>query len=107
MTKPGDVGTMLFPGARGAKRRPVVVVSNVLYHSQHLDVIVGAVTTNLAIASSASDYRLLDWQQAGLNLPSAFRRYLLTTEPANINFIGRLTDRDWNGVVDAVRQAFT
>jgi hypothetical protein len=78
----------------------------VQYHRQHPDVIVGAVTTNLRQAVCDSDYVIQDWQQAGLNLPSAFRSYLLTTHPQKIDIIGHLTDRDWSGVLSAVRSAF-
>jgi mRNA interferase MazF len=78
MFKPGDVVTVLFTGAVSTKRRPAVVISTSLYHAHRPDVIVGLLTTNVAAATTPTDYLLKDWMAANLRHPSAFRCYLLT-----------------------------
>ena len=98
MFKPGDVVTVLFPGAVATKRRPAVVVSTSLYHAHRPDVIVGLLTTNVAAASAPTDYLLQDWSAASLRYPSVFRCYLLTFEASALHPIGALTEQDWLGV---------
>ena len=78
MMKPGDIVTVDFPGVRGIKRRPVVIVSTENYHSHRPDIIVGVLTTNIARATTPSDYLLQDYIRAGLRRPSAFRVFLAT-----------------------------
>jgi mRNA-degrading endonuclease toxin of MazEF toxin-antitoxin module len=73
MLSPGDVVTVNFIGAEGAKRRPGIIVSSSLYHQLRPDAIVALLTTNLAAAITPLDYVLQDWVAAGLRQPSAFR----------------------------------
>ena len=105
MPKPGEVVILDFPGATGVKRRPAVVVSSDIYHSHRPDVVVGVVTSNLADASTPTDYVLQDWSAAGLRIPSAFRAYFVTTLPIATRRIGQLSARDWDAVRDRVRTA--
>jgi mRNA interferase MazF len=105
MVKPGDVVVVSFTGAVLTKGRPMVVVSSSIYHKERPDVIVGLLTTNIAAATSGSDFVLHDWKQAGLQRPSAFRSYLGMERQSGLRVIGHLTDRDWQGVVAAVRTA--
>jgi len=98
MFRPGDVVVTNFPGAGVTKRRPGVVVSTSLYHAARPDVIVGAVTTNLAQATAPTDYYLQDWAAAGLRKPSAFRTYLITFEQHDARLVEHLSERDWQGV---------
>ena len=104
--KPGDVVTVDFAGATGVKRRPVVVVSSDRYHAERPDIIVGVLTTNVGSATGSTDYVLEDWQAAGLHSPSAFRAYFGMSVPRAVRPIGRLSDRDWQAVLDRVRIAF-
>ena len=103
MPSPGDVVTVDFPGATGKKRRPAVVVSSDVYHSERPDLILGILTTNLP---SATDYVLQQWSAAGLRAPSAFRSYFGMALPADVHVIGHLSDRDWLAVKDGVKRAF-
>lgn len=100
---PGDVVTVDFPGVTGVKRRPAVVLSSVMYHATRPDVIVGLITTqttNLGV----TDYALEDWQTAGLRVASIFRSFIVTLPPsANLICIGRLSERDWQGVQKCVK----
>ncbi len=103
MLSPGDVVRAPFIGATGVKRRPTVVISSALYNSSHLDVLVAELTTQLGRATTATDYILRDWQTAGLHRPSAFRLYVNTHRAADVAFIGRLSDRDWQEVQARLR----
>ncbi|WP_013320626.1 type II toxin-antitoxin system PemK/MazF family toxin [Gloeothece verrucosa] len=95
---PGDVVTVDFPGVRGVKRRPAVVISSTIYHTNRPDVIVGIITTQTTDLG-ITDYLLLDWQAAGLRVKSIFRSFIVTLPPsANLVKIGHLSKRDWQGV---------
>jgi mRNA interferase MazF len=98
MAKPGDLVTVDFPGTQGIKRRPAVVISSSAYHDARPDVILGSATTPM-------DYVLQDWRAAGLHSASAFRCFLATMPAASITTIGRLSDRDWQGVQALLRLA--
>lgn len=95
---PSDVVTVDFPGVRGIKRRPAVIVSSQTYHANRPDVIVGLITTQTA-GLGITDYVLQDWEAAGLRSASVFRCFLVTL-PASTNLvkIGQLSERDWQGV---------
>ncbi len=81
------------------KRRPAVIVSSKLYHSQRPDLIVGLVTSQIPSVQDATDWLLLDWAGAGLRLPSLFRAFLYTVPRSEvIARIGQLSQADWNGV---------
>jgi len=56
-------------------------------------------TTNLAAATSSSDYVLQDWKQARLQKPSACRTYLGMEGQAELRVIGHLSIRDWQGLL--------
>src|SRR3990172_6645475 len=105
MPEPGDVVTMDFVGAVATKRRPVVVVSSRLYHQHRPDVILGSLTTQVRSAVSPTDHVLLDWAEAGLHRPSAFRAYLGTALASRVEVIGRLSDRDWRAVQACLARA--
>jgi mRNA interferase MazF len=105
MVKPGDVITMVFPGAFETKRRPAVVVSSDLYHAQRPDLIVGAISSQVAKARAQSDCELLDWSAAGLHKPSVFRTFLVMARPKEVHVIGHLSDRDWQAVKDCLQKA--
>ena len=104
--KAGDVVVADFPGITGVKRRPAVVVSTDAYHSHRPDVILGAITTNLAAAITPMDYTLNDWAAAGLHHPSVFRSFLVTLPQAQVlAAIGHLSDKDWVAVQGRLQRA--
>lgn len=103
MVTPGDVVTVDVPGATGIKRRPAVVVSTELYHKTRPDVILGVLTSQLADASTPSDYVLRDWTNAGLRRPSVFRCFLATLPSASVTKVGHLSSQDWDGVQNCVK----
>lgn len=106
MPNAGDVVVTDFPGVTGVKRRPAVVLSSDAYHGARRDVIIGLITSQTAVAVTATDHVLQDWAAAGLKRPSAFRAFVVTVPRSAVSArIGRLTDRDWNEVRGRVRQA--
>jgi len=106
MPNPGDVVTVDFPGATGVKRRPAVVVSSDLYHAHRPDLILGALTSQVASATAPTDYILQDWAGAGLHAPSAFRAYFGMAVPSAVRVIGHLSNRDWSAVQARLALAF-
>lgn len=105
MVKPGDVVSGLFRGAVITKWRPAVVISTDLYHAHNPDLILTMVTTQLAVATTPTDYKLKDWAAAGLHKPSAVQIYFDLIPPADVKPIGRLSDRDWQEVQNRLRLA--
>ena len=104
--KSADVIIADFPGVTGVKRRPAVVISTVDYHTAVRDVILGAVTTNLAIATTPTDHLIADWTEAGLRRPSAFRTFLVTLPQSEVlAVIGHLSSSDWQMVKECIRKA--
>ncbi len=102
----GDVITVDFPGVKGVKRRPAVILSSSIYHENRPDLIIGLITSktkNLGV----TDYILQDWSLAGLNVPSVFRSFLVTIPSSNnLIHIGHLSERDWKGVCSCLKLAF-
>ena len=106
MPKAGSVVVVDFPGIQGVKRRPSVVVSSDLYHRNRPDVVIGLLTSQTGGATGPTDYRLQDWQTAGLQKPSAFRAFFVTLPRTAITAtIGQLSDRDRNEVASRVKAA--
>lgn len=104
--KAGDVVVADFPGIHETKRRPAIVLSTDIYHLHRPDLILGAVTTNLAVSTTPTDCYLTDWDSAGLAEPSAFRAFILTLPRDNVlGYLGHLSARDWAAVVICVLQA--
>jgi mRNA interferase MazF len=58
-----------FTDRSSSKRRPAVVVSSNAYHQAMQEVIVAAITSNI-VRRLFGDYRIVDWQIAGLDRPS-------------------------------------
>ena len=101
----GDIVTIDFPGVRGTKRRPAVVVSSAVYHQHRPDVIVGVVTSQIQQATAPTDHVLLDWSDAGLHRPSAFRTFLATLPASAATPIGRCSKRDWEEILACLARA--
>ena len=95
MPNPGDVVLADVAGAVTAKRRPVVVISSATYLSERPDLTTSLLTTNVAAAKTSTDYVLKDWAVAGLKMPTAFRVFINMVSPADAQYIGRLSPRDW------------
>ncbi len=104
--KAGDVVAVDFPGVNGIKRRPAIVLSSMTYHQNRPDVIVGLLTSQSG-SLGVTDYILQDWKDAKLKVASVFRCFIATLPPsANFVYVGRLSDRDWQGVCACVKVSF-
>ncbi len=102
----GDVVTVDFPGVKGIKRRPAVILSSEIYNNSRPDVILGLITTKTSRLGT-TDYLLKDWQLAGLRTESMFRCFLVTLPVSNsITVIGHLSERDWQGVCRCIKVTF-
>lgn len=88
------------------KVRPAVVVSGSLYQAEQPDLMLAALTTNVAAATESLDYILQDWQVTGLCFETAFKPVIATLEPALIvHSIGRLTSRDLTEIETRLKSA--
>lgn len=95
-----------FTNLVGRKVRPAVVLSGPAYQATEPDLILGAITTNLAGATAPVDYVLADWQAANLRFPSAFKPAISTIDPSLVVYrIGHLSTRDLDEVDYRVRLA--
>ncbi len=95
-----------FTDLSGRKVRPAVVLSGPAYHATEPDLILGAITTNLAAATAPVDYVLVDWRAANLKFPSAFKPIFFTIEPSLVTYhVGRLSERDLGAVELRVQAA--
>ena len=74
----------LFADESGLKHRPAVVLSSAAYHRDRGEVIVAAVTSNVARVSFG-DYCLVGWKEAGLLFPSIVTGILRTIEASMIH----------------------
>lgn len=104
----GEVVLVPFPFAdlTSAKVRPALVVSGALYQRSEPDVIVAAITSNVAANQGPTDYTLQDWRQAGLLARSVVKVSLATLEPSLVRHqLGRLSDRDLQAVEKRLRLA--
>ena len=101
----GTIVTIDFPGVKGIKRRPAIVVSSATYHQHRPDVIVGIVTSQIRHATTPTDYVLKDWAKGGLHRPSAFRAFLATLPATAATPIGHCSKRDWQGIAACLKKA--
>jgi mRNA-degrading endonuclease toxin of MazEF toxin-antitoxin module len=94
----GEVLLALVPlaDAPGRKLRPVVVVSSDAFHrSKPANLLAARISANVSAHQTVTDYRLQDWQAAGLNRPSVVTSFLLTVAPSEVqSTLGYLSDRD-------------
>jgi len=105
MIESGDIVIVEFPGVHVTKRRPAVVMSSATYHRTRPDVILGLVTGQIAEANNPSDHLLVDWMQANLRKPSAFRSFLITMPVKAVRVVGHLSERDWSAVKQCLGEA--
>lgn len=73
----------VFADEEGAKRRPVLVLSGAEYHAGRQEVIVAAITSNVA-RLLPGDHLIEEWAAAGLPRPSVATGILRTIKGAMI-----------------------
>jgi mRNA interferase MazF len=103
--RPGDVVLLSFPFSDGTagKRRPALV----LLDTGDDDIVVARITSQ--IPPTNFDIVLVDWQQAGLLLPSVARLHKLATLEKSLvtRHLGRLTPGDWAQVRSTVQRLWS
>jgi mRNA interferase MazF len=105
--QPGEVLLLSFPfvNAVGTKRRPTLVLKD----TGDEDIIVARITSQTA--KTELDVELVEWQNAGLVLPSIVRVHKLATVEKRLveRKLGKLTQKDWAKVKATIQQlwAFT
>jgi mRNA interferase MazF len=105
----GDVVLVPFPFSdqSATKVRPAVLVSSDDYGQNEPDIILAALTTQIASATGPFDYTLVEWQQAGLRFASAFKPVFTTLDPALVVYkVGTLTTVDLAQVDARLRLIF-
>ncbi|GBC98742.1 hypothetical protein HRbin17_01256 [bacterium HR17] len=93
----GDGVLVPFPFADMTSRkvRPSLVVCGETYHSTEPDIIVAAMTSNVAAHQGPTYYTLQDWREARLHVPSVVKSVLATLDPKLVRHcLGRLSDCD-------------
>ena len=103
----GDVVIVpvVFSTPPGSKVRPALVISSNAYHkAQPANVLIIAISGNVAGHQTATDCTLKDWQAAGLRRPSVVTSFITTVAPPDIRYtIGRLSANDLMGVEERLR----
>lgn len=92
----GDVVLLEFPytNRRQKKKRPALVLSTAQYHDDREEVVLAAISSNLAWHRHG-DTELAYWKEAGLGLPSIVTALVQTmTRKLILRTLGRLEDSD-------------
>jgi len=85
---------LVFTNQRQRKLRPGLVLSTAEYHSQRDELVLAAITSNLA-SPRPGDTVLADWEAAGLRLPSVATAILQTLrKELVVQSLGRLSTAD-------------
>ena len=104
--EPLDVVVVPFPftDRRTAKRRPALIVSSADFNRDREQSILAMITS--AGGDWPSDVALLNWREAGLNVPCKVRFKLFTLDDALlVRKLGRLSERDGEAVKEALGRA--
>jgi len=94
----------IFADERGAKRRPVLVLSGDAYHRGRREVVVAAITSNVRRVLTG-DHEIRAWKASGLPRPSVVAGILRTIKADMIErSLGRLAKEDMATVEARVRE---
>ncbi len=105
--KRGDVVLIrfVFADETGAKVRPALVVSSEPYQKARQELIIAAITSNVA-RKLLGDIPIRDWKGAGLLLPSQVTGILRTVKRTMVaGRLGALTPDDLEAVDDSLRSS--
>jgi mRNA interferase MazF len=80
--KRGDILLVPFPFSdqTAVKQRPALVVSADVFQQQSADLLIMAITSQIAGPLRPGEFLVRDWQQAGLLKPSAAKAAIATIE---------------------------
>ena len=95
----------VFADEKGAKKRPVLVLSSRRYHAGRREVVVAAITSRVD-RLLVGDHEIVDWRHAGLPLPSVVTGILRTVKRNMIEAIlGALEASDLSAVEHNLRES--
>jgi mRNA interferase MazF len=103
----GDVVLVgfLFSDESGKKVRPAVVISSAAYHRARQEVVVAAITSNVA-RRLFGDHSISDWKGAGLLFPSVATAIFRTIKRTMIDRkLGTMAKPDLEAIDRALRKA--
>jgi mRNA interferase MazF len=101
----GDVVLVPFPftDQSATKKRPAVVISSSAYHRSGPDLLIMAITSKMRAVRAVGEFRVKDWQEAGLLKPSAIKSVITTIERSLVlKRLGRLKAEDQQSLRRAV-----
>jgi mRNA interferase MazF len=104
----GDVVLVAFPftDQLERKKRPAVVVSSQLFHRSRADLLLMAITGQLA-TRRPGDLEVREWQRAGLLKPSLVKPIVATLEQGLVlKRLGRFSEPDRDGLAQVIRTVF-
>jgi mRNA interferase MazF len=103
----GDVVLVnfMYTDQSGRKLRPALIVSSAAFHTSRQDVIVAGITSNVT-RRLIGDYQLVDWQTAGLVVPSTVTGILQTIQRTMLGrLLGTLAPLDLQAYDQQLRQS--
>ncbi len=93
----GDVILVPFPftDQSATKKRPAVVISSGAFHRAGPDLLIMAITSKVRSVRAVGEFRVKEWQEAGLLKPSAIKSVITTVERSLVlRRLGRLKAAD-------------
>ncbi len=103
----GDLVLVPFPftNQSAKKKRPAVIVSSEAYHSERLDLILMAVTSQVKASLMTGEVIIKDWQEAGLLKPSVIKPIITTIEHTLVlKKLGQLKEEEQSALREAIRE---
>ena len=84
-----------------------MVISNEDYHNSCADTVIVPLTSNITAPLSIGDYRILNWHDAGLRMPSVAKGKPTTIARSTLGrSLGTLGSDDLAGVLSSVKAIF-
>jgi len=105
----GDIVLVPFPftDQSSFKKRPAVVVSSPAYNRDRPDIIILAVTSQMAAPPQIGSFLIKDWQAAGLLMPSVAKPIVTTLQKSLVTQkLGRLVIPDLESLKKALQEIF-
>lgn len=95
-----------FTDGSGSKWRPVVIVSSDEYNNNSPDVIIASITGNLKAIPHPGDHIIVEWEKAGLKLPSIAQVKVATVEKSMIGRkLGIMFENDIHSMNKGLKRA--
>ena len=96
----------VFSDESGKKVRPAVVISSAAYHRARQEVVVAAITSNVARRRLFCDHLISDWRGAGLLFPSVATAIFRTIKRTMIDRkLGTMATPDVEAIDRGLRKA--